>query len=157
MMRSWQLLGTVLYWLTLPLIAVYSRATKPRTRVLIIHDNKILIVKNWLGSGGWSLPGGGLHSNEAPEVGAVREVEEELGIAIDSKQLISLGEHVSVEQRFLSSKYHLFAVQITEIPNLKLQKMEIMDASWLSLADVDNSDLKLAQTVRDAVATWSKA
>jgi 8-oxo-dGTP pyrophosphatase MutT (NUDIX family) len=48
-------------------------------RVLIMQDNKVLLVKeaddNW-----WALPGGGIDHGEAVETSLRREVEEELGV-----------------------------------------------------------------------------
>lgn len=47
-------------------------------RVLIIQDNKILLVKE--NEGWWAFPGGGVDHGETIESTLVREIEEELGI-----------------------------------------------------------------------------
>lgn len=47
-------------------------------RVLIIQNNKILLVKE--NEGWWAFPGGGVDHGETAESSFVREVEEELGI-----------------------------------------------------------------------------
>lgn len=51
-------------------------------RVLVVHDNKILLVKehedDW-----WALPGGGIDHGEAIEAAVLREIEEELGVTKD--------------------------------------------------------------------------
>lgn len=157
MMRSWELLGRMLYWLTLPLIVVYSRFSKPRTRVLLLHDSKLLVVKNWLGSGGWSLPGGGMHSDELPLDAALREVSEELGLVLNASDVVELGAYVSKESRLLHSKYFLFVVQLELEPNITQQRLEIMDSAWIGLTEVKTSRKRFSATVQDSLATWSKA
>lgn len=48
-------------------------------RVLIIQDNKILLVKE-LDDSWWALPGGGIDHGETIQSSLTREVEEELGV-----------------------------------------------------------------------------
>jgi 8-oxo-dGTP pyrophosphatase MutT (NUDIX family) len=49
-------------------------------RVLIIQDNKILLVKESDGGTWWAFPGGGVDHGEPIETSLTREVKEELGV-----------------------------------------------------------------------------
>src|SRR5690349_4814926 len=57
------------------------------TRVLIVKDNKVLLVKEAIGGTWWALPGGGVDHDETIESSLVREVEEELGVP--AKEVLS--------------------------------------------------------------------
>jgi 8-oxo-dGTP pyrophosphatase MutT (NUDIX family) len=48
-------------------------------RVLIVQDDKILLVKETL-DGRWAFPGGGVDYGETIESAVAREIEEELGV-----------------------------------------------------------------------------
>lgn len=50
-------------------------------RVLIIQDNKVLVVKE-AEDGWWAVPGGGVDHGETIESTLTREVEEELGVPV---------------------------------------------------------------------------
>lgn len=150
----WRLLGLVAYWLLLPLICIYTASTKPRARVLLIHDNHALVVKNWLGAGGWALPGGGVEKGEAPADAAIREVQEELGFAIEPGALKPFGEHVAVEKGGLKSKYYLFCVELLKKPELAVKTDEIVDYAWVPLADLVSASEGVGSTVKQSVTAW---
>lgn len=153
----WRRLGLVAYWLLLPLIYIYAASTKPRARVLLVHDNHALVVKNWLGAGSWALPGGGIELNETPANAAIREVQEELGFAIETGALKHLGEHVSKEKGGLRSKYHLFAVELAERPTFIIKTDEIVDCEWIPLTDLMIAQKGVSDTVKQSVETWFAA
>ena len=48
-------------------------------RVILIHDNSVVLVRHWYNSL-WVFPGGGINKYETPEDAAIRELKEEVGI-----------------------------------------------------------------------------
>lgn len=147
------LLGSVGYWLTWPALYIYMRGSR-RTRVLIIHEQKVLVVKQWLGRDTWHLPGGGLHKGEDPLVGSIREVQEEVGIALQPSQL----RHIrSLQKRSSGIPYtaEYYATTLQQQPTLHLQAHEIRESSWIPLDDV----VRLAvapPSIFDALGTSKK-
>lgn len=152
--KVWAIIGVTLYWIMLPAIWVYAKNTKPRARVLLIWQGKVLVVKNWLGAGGWSLPGGGLEHGEQANVAAVREVAEELGISIQISDLISLGEDTAVERGGLVSRYYLFGVELEDEPKITPAEAEIVDHAWLDFHYVQNAQKRVGNTVKQSVKAW---
>lgn len=150
----WRKLGVVGFWLLWPPIVVYARITGPRTRVLITNGQSVLVIKNWLSPGGWSLAGGGIHKGEAPIDAAIREVHEELGLVLEKQALVDLGSHVSVEAIGLVSKYYLYQVEFAEQPALTLQPSEIMEATWMSAEDLLQHEKHVSATIKNSLQTW---
>ncbi len=60
--------------------------------ILINKDNKVLLQerpKNKKFSGYWEFPGGKVELNESPETAILREINEELNIILDKKDLVN--------------------------------------------------------------------
>lgn len=57
----------------------------------ILRDgqSRVLMVRHSYGPQSWALPGGGHARRENPELAVRREIREELGIAVDSLELIA--------------------------------------------------------------------
>lgn len=53
-------------------------------RALIVHDEKILAVKEVDGGDWWAIPGGGVGYGEDLKISFLREIDEELGVAAES-------------------------------------------------------------------------
>lgn len=155
--KIWYCIGVGSYYLLLPLIKLYATHSKPRTRVLIVHDNHALVVKNWLGSKRWALPGGGLETGEQPIKAAIRELKEELDLNFEANQLKPFGLHTSVSKEGLKSAYHLYVIELAERPRMTLRPYEIMDATWLSFDTVLTDKNGVSQTVHDSAMVWLKA
>ena len=69
------------------------QAKDPATLVFVLEDDKILLIdkKTGLGKGKVNGPGGKVEKGESPEVCAVRECQEELGITVSNLQYC--GQH----------------------------------------------------------------
>lgn len=142
-------LGIFMFWALWPLLWLYLRWSY-RTRLFILCGNEFLVVRSWLGPGVYGLPGGGLHKDEKPIEGVLREVQEEVGFDIHANQLTHLYSDTSRSQGF-RFKYECYLLKLDKKPNLKLQPKEIVDAQWQSL---DNPTLPFEHDVFRALSWW---
>ena len=128
MSHAYVALGRIAYWVIWPASWLYLRRSQ-RTRLLLVCQDEVLVVQNWLGDGRFGLPGGGLHSGEDPAAGVIREVREETGSTISLDRL----QYLAVEPyRAHGFRYHChyFAVQLAEKPTVRAQKFEIVAVAW---------------------------
>jgi 8-oxo-dGTP pyrophosphatase MutT (NUDIX family) len=128
--RIWRALGVGLFWLLWPALVVYLRRGE-RARILIVHGDEVLLVRSWLGTRKWSLPGGGLHSDEPILQGCLRELREETGIVLAEKQVTKMFSSVFRHGGF---RYlcHYFVAVLPEKPVVMTQKIEILDYAWVN-------------------------
>jgi 8-oxo-dGTP diphosphatase len=74
----------------------------PRVGVAVIieRDRQVLLVrrKNAHGAGSWAVPGGHLEFGETPEVCAVREAHEEVGITIKNVRFTAITNDVFLDE-----------------------------------------------------------
>lgn len=133
--RVHMVLGRSLYWALLPVRRAY-RSNKTRAYGLIEHENKVLVVKNWIGSGVWSLPGGGGHAYESYEDTLARELHEETGINIDKTKvkLLIKGEH---NREFGRKKFVIFHVPQDKSPHVLINHLEIVESKWVDKNKLD--------------------
>lgn len=150
MKQLWLLIGRIAYWTAKPAIGMLVNGSL-RTRVLVVHDGRILLVQNWLGDGSWVLPGGGRHAGEEAEAGALRELHEEAGIKLDPGSLKHMGTREFREKGFHFS-YELFSVELAKLPTIKPQRFEVAALAWATREELE--DYKLGEEVRTAVAAW---
>ena len=140
MKRLWQIIGISLFWLAWPIGVIYFHCSNLRSRVLVICGDEVLLVKGWLSTGMWSLPGGGAHKNELPQAVAARELSEETGIIAPESSLVKLGSYRYSKHWF---NYHsdLFYVLLPKKPELKLRTIEIYKAQWFAIGSVKSIQL----------------
>ncbi|MEK7602648.1 MAG: NUDIX hydrolase [Patescibacteria group bacterium] len=125
----------------------------PRTRIIMKHAGKILLVRGWLSDGCWSLPGGGLHRNEEAKSAARRELFEELGISTHPEELKVYGE-IKVFQDDYKTNYFVFRHSLNVEPEIVRQWHEIADFRWVSKNELIN--LSLCISTKAILARWSK-
>jgi len=75
-------------------LVIHSEVIRVRANVILIQDNKILLVPfiRHDEPRRWMLPGGGIHYGESIEQAAIREVQEETGLLIECTQRVNLAE-----------------------------------------------------------------
>ncbi len=138
-------LGKIIFWVTWPGLWFILRWSY-RTRVLITAGDKVLVVRPWLGSGQWTLPGGGVHRGEDVVVAAIREVEEETGLKLRTKQL-SLTSERTFRANGLRFRYQECVVVLKSPEDVRPQPGEVEAIEW-----VDKTSLNRSNAAYDVLA-----
>lgn len=139
-MKLWRWLGRAVYWLAWPALFIYLRLTT-RTRVIMVAENHLVLVRGWMSNGRWGLPGGGLRRGEQPIEGVVRETAEEIGVQLQPSQLQSLASEQCADNG-LSYRCHFFAARLEKRPRLHTRRGEITAAEWVPLSEAVALPLK---------------
>lgn len=144
-------IALAVYILAWPFWMVYFRLYSRRSRVLVVAGGDILLIKSWLGTGEWGLPGGGAHRGESLESSAVRELYEEVGIKAAESALTPKGSRINHKPGFSYTSV-FFILELTERPQIKLQRFEIADAKWVS--PKETARLKMDLDTRHALRQY---
>jgi 8-oxo-dGTP diphosphatase len=134
--RSLQLLGRSVWWCGWPVLWLYLHDSN-RTRLLLLNESgQVLLVKGWISATSkWSLPGGGLHGGENPMRGLLREVNEEVGLALNEADVVPL-EVRRMKSKGLRFNLHFYRATIDSTPVLRLQRHEIAECAWVEPASL---------------------
>jgi 8-oxo-dGTP pyrophosphatase MutT (NUDIX family) len=124
-----QLIGTIIFFCAWPAFFVYYRVGYGRTRVVLVHGDKILVMKQWISPGKWGLPGGGLHKGESAAGGAARELFEETSLRLDPRQLRFVGR-ATYNRYGLRFDYQVFLAKVGS-HNVRAQRIEVSELAWL--------------------------
>lgn len=112
-------------------LLVYWRVRRPKTHGAVIAmwcRGKILVLETTYRPGA-SLPGGGVRPGESPARAAARELEEELGVALDGAHLTHAHRgQMTFEHR--DDTVDIFAIELDERPVLRPNRYEIEWARW---------------------------
>ena len=120
-----------------------------RSRVLVICDDELLLIRSDFGWRHWSVPGGGIKRSETAVDGAVRELREEVGIRVKPSQLRKVTQITKGYGPLNWPRIHFvfFVVHLNKKPALTLQKYEVTESQWLPANQLSATDLtpELAQ------------
>lgn len=134
--RVWIAVGKLIYFVGWPAIYLIIRTSPQRTRTLVLSEGKLLLTKDWIGTGSWSIPGGGLHVNENQVTGALRELKEETGLKLTPKELLKLGSIV-IRNNGIKTSLIVYKAEFLKKPKIYINGTEIIDYKW-----VDSIELK---------------
>lgn len=110
------------------------RNMKPRVRAVIKYSDYVLLVREAADFNRWSVPGGGVKSDESPKRALSREMKEELGLFIPERLFKHTGTHAANDV-FAPHDIIVFEASIDNAQHIRLQ-YEILDAQWWKLDDL---------------------
>jgi 8-oxo-dGTP pyrophosphatase MutT (NUDIX family) len=98
--------------------------------VIAVHDGRVLLIERARepDKGGWAFPGGHLEPGEFPEMGALREFQEETGLDVAEIDILDLDLlWATKDGNNIVICYYLL---LGEEPELKPNKEEVNDYQW---------------------------
>lgn len=128
MRRVLQFVGTIVFFCAWPAFWVYFKVGHGRTRVVLVHEGRVLVMKQWISPGKWNLPGGGVHRGESMAGAAAREVREETSLRLDPRQLQPIGKG-KYRARGLGFDFYVFAARVGS-DVVRAQRIEVSELEW---------------------------
>jgi ADP-ribose pyrophosphatase YjhB (NUDIX family) len=115
----------------------------------ILAENRLLLVKRRKApeAGFWSLPGGKVEFLERAEEAVVREIAEEIGVAIVLGPLLCLIQMIGVDDQHWVSPVYRASIEAGEPVNREPDKIEAI--GWFAL---EAPPAPLAIAAREAIA-----
>lgn len=130
-MRVKAAIAKIVYFFSFPVLGFYLHNSE-RTRVIITHQQQVLLQRGWIGAQQWGFPGGGVSRKEDPRSAAAREVYEETGIKIEPQQLRLIAvdrlPHTRRWPQYMVRFYHVALPQKKQ-PRV-IRPLEVMEVRW---------------------------
>ncbi|MGX7151067.1 NUDIX hydrolase [Enterococcus ureasiticus] len=105
--------------------------------VILNHNREFLVTqrhpKKQMGLY-WEIPGGAVESNEKSEVAAIRELHEEIGIAVEVSELEFIGTTVYAPLHLLIDSYLI--IKEVKLSRLVLQEEEVIATRFMHFNEI---------------------
>lgn len=100
---------------------------------VVIHENRVLMVRRRISEGrlSWQFPAGEIEDGETSEQAAVREAQEEIGLAVSAVK--ALGERVHPNS---GRNMSYTACEVTSGTAYVADEDELAELKWAALADI---------------------
>jgi ADP-ribose pyrophosphatase YjhB (NUDIX family) len=120
-----------------------------RSRVIVVHEGKLLLLEPYQARAGWRVPGGGLEMNESIAECGEREVMEETGLAVNVTTVAFLREFVipkyctmpGGEGVAYAMEVFLYADLVSDTLEPRRENEREPMAFWVDLAEVPSMPL----------------
>lgn len=121
-----------------------------RTRVIVLHQRRMLLLPPQEAGSGWRPPGGGLEPQESLAECAIREVFEETGIRISVSGVAFLREWVvpkycpmpdEKEEAGFGLEVYLYGYPVGEPSAPRAERSDLPAACWIRLEEIPNLPL----------------
>jgi 8-oxo-dGTP pyrophosphatase MutT (NUDIX family) len=121
-------------WYRLSKLGRFFRARAPLGAAMaVVHEGKILVARHSYRPG-QSLPGGRIKRGESPRAAALRELKEELSIEADPSKVHPVYQDLWIR---------IFEYRPEELPVIRMDEVEIIEADFLDPADIRDPDRAL--------------
>jgi ADP-ribose pyrophosphatase YjhB (NUDIX family) len=143
------------YWQKMRQLVGHETLVLPGAAGAIIQDGKILLVRHL--SKKWHIPGGLQHLGEPIQQTVQREIREELGLELETAELISVYSSSQWQTEYLSGdkvQQLLFFFRMRgELTEIKLQESELSEYQFFALVDIPENTMDCCkQKVLDLMA-----
>lgn len=124
--------------------AKFGNHLRSRVNGILIHDEKILMIKHLMGNEKimWSVPGGGMYFGQSAIVNLKREFFEETGLDIEVKDYLFVHEYLAAP---LHAMEHFFRVEqiggeltLGMDPELYPDSQIIEEIKWMGITEIQS-------------------